>query len=108
MADLVTNPHFALPFRFGKGGCLVVEDNSPEEIEQCAEIALRYERGQRTGMPTFGLPDQALLQGGANFSQIVSAVTEHDDRIEAEVTRDQIIQHGVDRVRVTLKARTNG
>src|SRR5690349_14821282 len=73
LATVVRSPHFSLPFRFARGGCPVVEQDSSEEITQCGEVALRYERGQRTAIPDFGVPDQAMLQQGANLDQIVAA-----------------------------------
>ena len=105
---MVRSPHFSLPFRFAKGGCPVLEQNSLPEIQQCGEVAMRYERGQRTALPEFGVPDQAMLQKGANLAEISSSITEHDDRIAAHADRDQIIKRGLDKVRVTLGAVTNG
>lgn len=108
MATVVRSPHFSLPLRFLRGGCPVLEQDSTEEIQQCGEIALRYERGQRTGLPDFGVPDQAMLQGGANLVEITAAVTQHDTRVAASADREQIIKRGVDKVRVTIGGNRNG
>jgi hypothetical protein len=108
MVAVVDTPHFRHPFQFGRSGVITVEQDSPEEIFGCAEVALLYERGTRLGMPKFGLPDQAMLQKGANLSAIVAAVSEHDPRLAALADREDIIRKGVDRVRVKLKARDNG
>src|SRR3954466_10625312 len=106
---MVTNPVYRIPFSFTPGGVAVLEQDSGEEKVQSAEVVLRYERGQRTGLPKFGLEDQAMLQNGANLSAIVAAVAEQDERVEVTAEHDIArIRQGVDRVRVTLKARSNG
>lgn len=101
MADLV-NPHFAFPFRFGRGGVPCVEQDSPEEIQQSAEMALRWRRGNRLGLPDYGLPPQEMRMGGADLTAITAAVARFEDRVVPNATRDQMIRDAVDRVQAEL------
>jgi hypothetical protein len=66
---VVDSPHFLLPFRWTKGGVPVVEQGSPTEIQQNAEVILMTEKGTRAGLPELGIDDMALLQNGANLPQ---------------------------------------
>jgi hypothetical protein len=108
VAAVVSTPHFRHPFQFGKGGVMTVEQDSDEELAGCAIVALLYERGQRIGMPDFGLPDQAMLQRGANLDQITAASREHDERLDASAEQAGNIKQGVEHVRVVLKLVRNG
>ena len=102
MVAVVNNPHYREPFSFAPGGCPIVEQDSKTDVQQCAVAALRTELGTRTGLPTFGLKDQAMLMGGANLSEIKAAVAEHEPRLDTHPERDHILRDAVDTVRVDL------
>jgi phage baseplate assembly protein W len=80
------DPHFSLPFRFARGAAVVVEQDSPAEIADCVQAILRYTPGSRLELPTFGLPDQAFLQGGADAEQVTAAIAQWEPRADATVT----------------------
>lgn len=86
MADLVNTPQLKFPMQMtASGRVMLVEQDSFEDRVQNAIICLRYERGQRTAIPEFGLPDQAMRQGGADLSEIVSAVLQWEPDIDPAV-----------------------
>lgn len=86
MADLVNTPQFKFPMTISSGGRVgVVEQDGLEDRMQNAVVCMRYERGQRTQLPEFGLPDQALRQGGANLSEIVSSVIRWEPDIDPQI-----------------------
>lgn len=105
---MVDNPHFVNPFAYLKSGCPVVDQDTPTEIQQCAEASLRTPRGSRTGLPTFGIRSQELLQGGANLAEIRADVSLHEERITVDPHRDGLLRDAIDNVRVDLNAGSNG
>lgn len=86
MALLVSTPQLAVPFDMGLDGLVAtVEQDSPQDRLQNAVAVLRYERGQRTALPDFGLPDQALRENGASFNEIVAAVRTWEPDVTVEL-----------------------
>jgi phage baseplate assembly protein W len=78
MADI---PHFAIPFRIdGARGAIVNEQDSDEEITDCAETVLRYEIGQRPERPEFGIPDQTFAEPEPDVSLIQEALVRWEPR----------------------------
>ena len=57
MTDL---PHFSLPFRFTTPNAAVSEQDSIDEISDCALAVLLCPRGFRVELPDFGVPDLAF------------------------------------------------
>lgn len=52
---MIDNPHFAFPFRFGADDtAVVVERDSVEHIDACAQVVIRCPTGFRDEMPDFG------------------------------------------------------
>lgn len=103
MADVVDNPHFAIPMTFGRGHVAVHEQDSEPEILQTATVSLRYELGQRTMLPEYGLSDQALLMNGPNEPEVRAAIHTWDDRVETEI-ETTVMEEVVHTVAVTIGA----
>lgn len=86
MAHLVNTPQLKFPMQITDNGVvLVVEQDSFEDRVQNAVICLRYQKGQRTMLPEFGLPDQAFRQGGANMNDIVSSILQWEPDVDPVV-----------------------
>jgi hypothetical protein len=87
-------PHFSLPFRFelGRGGrqtIPVTEQDTPAEIGDCVELAVRTEQGQRRTLPPFGRPrhlafltDRDVMRAG-----IEQTIADNEPRAQALVHR---------------------
>lgn len=101
MPDRVT-PRLAFPPRMAGRGMATVEQDSEEEINQSAKLTLRYARGDRTKLPGFGLPDQALRENGADLSEIRATITEWDERADAEVFTDDDLLDAIQEIRVEV------
>jgi hypothetical protein len=74
MSDIV-NPHFKVPFSWGpRGSAEVVEQDSPEEVEQRVFAILNTRLGFRLEIPEFGLKKQLLTENGPSLTEIEAAV----------------------------------
>ena len=104
MAVPVDVPHFDLPFRFQGGSAVVVEQDSFEDIANCAEAIIRTPYGFRTqdGTPDFGLPlEEFGLQPIGTETirdiivsqepRVIALVSEHPDQADALID-DVLIQ----------------
>jgi phage baseplate assembly protein W len=90
MATYPDNPHFAFPFRFTVSNKAdVIEQDSPEEVNQCVEIILRYPRGYRVDLPEFGIRDQSFLQNGPDLNEIHSAIARWEPRASVDLSRGE-------------------
>lgn len=81
MADV---PHFDRPFRLSGSRFAVVEQDSDEELANCAWAIVSTEIGSREETPDFGVPE--LPFQGENFvaSALVASVREWEPRLNAE------------------------
>ncbi len=77
-------PQLALPFRFDRGTPAVVEQDSPEDIEMCAEAVLRCPTGFREELPEFGRPPLAFAQAPLDTARLRAAVDRWEDRADPE------------------------
>jgi hypothetical protein len=73
-------PHFALPFRLVDGKPAVVEQDSYEEIYDCAQAIARCPQGFRLEAPTFGVPDQAFADETRNATVVAAAIEQSEPR----------------------------
>jgi hypothetical protein len=74
-------PHFAIPFRIDPTrGATVNEQDSEEEIIDCAETVLRYEIGQRPEKLDFGIKDSVFKESPIDVSQIQEALIKWEPR----------------------------
>jgi hypothetical protein len=88
---MTQRPHFSLPFRFEwRGGRLVVpvtEQDSPDEIADCVELALRYEQGDRRSMPGYGRPRTLAFTTDDELAraQIQQTIDDAEPRVRAVI-----------------------
>jgi hypothetical protein len=97
-------PRFAFPMRKAGSRLASVEQDSEEEVVQSAKLTLRYARGDRTALPDFGLPDQALRENGADLGVIRATISTWDDRADAEVFSDDDLSDAIQEIDVEVDA----
>jgi phage baseplate assembly protein W len=81
-------PHFAYPFRFDAAGAVTTEQDSGDEIMDCARVVLLCPRGYRAELPDFGIPDQTF-RNEPDVQAIESALAEWEPRAIAHVTANR-------------------
>lgn len=58
----MTAPHIRLPFRVGRGGAVeVIEQDTAAEIAQSIAVLARTNRGERAGVPDYGIVNPTFL-----------------------------------------------
>lgn len=102
---MVRIPHLRVPFRITGSSAGVVEQNSIEEIKQCAIAVLRTPIGARIEVPEFGISRAEL------FSQVsptptadvyLEAIEEWEPR--AQVAGTAVVEEMEKRVTIGLEA----
>jgi len=94
-------PHFDLPFRLSKTGANVVEQDSIDDVANCVTAIVSTHVGWREEVPTFGVPDYALMiqpLGAPDIDNLVSeqepratlTITEHPDQVDPLIDRINI------------------
>lgn len=84
MTDIA--PNLKLPPTIGPGGSFVtLEQDTPDEIVQCATAVVSTIVGTRIGNPDFGVPDQSFREGGPSVEQIRTALDMWEPRANAVV-----------------------
>lgn len=82
-------PHFIVPFHFHDHGDKLhaheVEQGSGEEIFSCAEVLIRYTKGDRPEYPDFGVSDMTFEQQPLPVDDIKAEVIEQEPRAELEM-----------------------
>jgi len=101
---LTNIPHFRFPFALAAQGAQVVEQDSEEEIVQCATIVLLYRTGDRIDLPNFGIDDPALTET-VDADAIRDSLIAWEPRIEAEVSGN-VITDLIQSVTTNIKPRT--
>lgn len=81
-------PHFAYPFRFDAAGAVTTEQDSGDEIMDCARVVLLCPLGYRAELPDFGIPDQTF-RNEPDVQAIESALAEWEPRAIAHVTANR-------------------
>lgn len=106
----VQTPKLAVPFRMTPKGAVVVEQDSTEEIEQCAEAVLRTPLGYRIENPEFGLRDQTFNENGADLGEIAQTLSQWGHPLtDVEIERDpDLFDRIVDNVRVHVRRNPDG
>lgn len=87
-------PVMQWPFRMGgfnSSEIAYVEQDTPEEIEQCVALLLTTSPGGFPDEPTLGLPDPAFRQGGVSESDIDSVVHRWEPRAQVNFTSDELV-----------------
>jgi len=87
----IQNQHFALPFKFGSNGhAEVVEQDSPEDVANCADAVLSTPRGFRLEIPDFGIRNPVLTENGPNINELMAALEEWEPRAAYTLTEQQL------------------
>jgi hypothetical protein len=84
----VINPHFRLPLQFGgiKGGALVNEQDSSDDVIDCVRAIIAYPVGVREALPEFGIPDIMFRQEtSALMVQVRAAIEQWEERVEIDI-----------------------
>lgn len=96
----VLTPHFDIPFRFLRGSAVVVEQDSAEDIENCAETILRTPEGFRVqdGMVDFGISPPEFENQPIDIEAIKDAIVDQEPRVSVLITTemdkiDNLIAH---------------
>ena len=97
MAD-VDVPHFDLPFRLGKDGANVQEQDTIEDVSNCVVAILSTHIGWRDEVPAFGVPDYAMRKQPIGADDISSTISPQEPRAvmivnERMDARDSLIDH---------------
>lgn len=101
MAHVVV-PHFHIPFQMDGSRVRVNEQDSDHEITNTASTVLRYQPGDRIGLPEYGVPEQALRQGGVQMDHVQSIVEAWDDRASVEVFTTDTLADAIHEVNVQI------
>lgn len=96
-------PHFALPFSIaanpdGTYSARTVDQESQEEVHNCVEAVIRYEKGYRPEKPEFGITDHTFSMGELQTLDIVDDVRDQEPRAQISIrsqidTIDQFISY---------------
>ncbi len=102
MAD-VNIPKISFPFRLDATGrkAVVVEQDFDDEIIDCVWVLLSTSPGERLDEPSYGLPDQAFSENGANLQQVNAIVREWEPRAQTAISRVDLSDL-TDRVRINV------
>ena len=73
-------PHFDLPFRLGKSGANLVEQDSLEDVVNCVVSIMSTHVGFRDEQPEFGIPDLAMRRMPIGEDDIHTLVGEQEPR----------------------------
>ena len=103
MADV---PHFALPFRFGPQAA-VSEQDSIDEIADCALAIVLCPIGYRVELPTFGLPASVFASPRVDVDGMRTAIDSWEPRAQATLDEHiDVLDVLVDHVQVLVQLRT--
>jgi hypothetical protein len=94
-------PHFDLPFKMGKSGTVVQEQDSIDDIANCVVAILITHFAWRDEAPTFGTVDLAMRKMPIGSDEIMTligtqeprailVVEEHPDQVDSLVARINI------------------
>lgn len=94
-------PKLKFPFAMQGSKAALVEQDSIEELAQCAYAIFATEQGSRIEEPEFGIPDQAHRKGGVDEDELLAALAEWEPRID-DVDIDDTWEQVKQRVRVLI------
>jgi len=98
-------PHFSLPFRFATPQAAVTEQDSIDEIADCALAVMLCPLGFRVELPEFGMPDQTFSSPAPDLDEIRAYVEQWEPRAGLTLSEqadklDQLMQYVETFVRV--------
>jgi hypothetical protein len=97
-------PRLKMPLRYVGGRAELVEQDSDDEVAQCAEAIVRTPIGHRLDLPDFGIDDQAFRENGADLPGIGGAIERYEPRARTLLDRPGAIEDLVDRIVITTTA----
>lgn len=100
------SPHFGFPLALTPDGRRLIarEQDSYEDIEDCVEIVLSTQIGERQETPEYGTPDQAFRENGVDLVRVRAAIDRWEPRVTTALTAEEI-DGVVQRVRVNIGRR---
>lgn len=99
--------HLALPVRVTASGAFaVVEQDSTEDVLQCARVVLETPQGAREERPEFGLPDPLFAKGGVDAATVEAVLADWEPRATIDARVDNVdLDAGVSRLIARIAAR---
>lgn len=78
-------PHFLFPFQLNGDAFAVIEQDTPQEIQQCVEILLLTPTGSRLVLPDYGTPETLYTQLPVNTAAILSKLNNWEPRAQVNL-----------------------
>jgi phage baseplate assembly protein W len=101
-------PHFGYPFRFKGGQAVVVEQDSPEDVENCVLAILKTRQGTRLDVPGFGVRELEFVKDSVRLKYIQDALNSWEPRAEYDITsQPDKLERMLARVTVQSHARSD-
>ena len=94
MAEPAEAPCMVWPFRMAgpdQNEIPYVEQDTPEEIEQCTGMLFTVEQGSLTDAPGLGLPDPAFRRGGVPEGALTAIAAMWEPRAILTFTVDELV-----------------
>ena len=89
---MINVPHFLYPFHFHDDGSgvttHVIEQDSLDEIFGCVEAVVRFRRGSRSDLPSFGITDPAFSSPAVNANLLRAEINQWEPRAEEAITQE--------------------
>jgi hypothetical protein len=102
-------PHFDLPFVLGKGGAVVVEQDTADDVANCVIAIALTHVGWRDEVPAFGLPDFAMRKQPIGEKDISNMFGTQEPRALLVVNeRMDSADHMIDRINIGVSIFTKG
>lgn len=95
-------PHFAHPFHLSGSGFATVEQDSAQDVAQCAFCILGTTPGQRSDFPDMGI-EPPVFSEGLDMDDIREQVDTYEPR--ADVLPDSVLEEAAQRVTVEVALR---
>lgn len=76
----VETPHFDLPFRIVGPSVAVVEQDTIDDVGNCVVVIAATPIGWRDEVPTFGIPDLALLRQPLDAQEVAREIGSQEPR----------------------------
>lgn len=73
-------PHFLFPFQLNGDAFAVVEQDTPQEVQQCVEILLLTPVDSRLVLPDYGTPETLYTQLPVNVPAILAKLNNWEPR----------------------------
>jgi len=76
---------------FNSSQIAFVEQDSPEEVEQCVSLLFATRPGDLPDEPTFGLSEPVFRQSGVTKADLEAAVRRWEPRAQINFTGDEFV-----------------